>query len=469
MELYRSAVGRFVESAQRLDSFDVSKGVQLESTPVSIRFVGVPWHANEIERLVSIGEYEVQDITPNKQNGLGVPLVALRHSERPFIRADGAFAATALLKPTEDGSMVLDVLDSRLNRVVTELGRQVPIAFDLTAPLTYYEKQFENTWLKGFLRPEQPVASNGLMMVDPYQPGRIPLLMVHGLASDPMTWATMANELTMHPDLMQHYQLWLFQYPTGTPFPMEAAKLREQLVNLRDQIDPNHQDVALDNIVVIGHSMGGLMAKLQITDSGDRLAHAVFAKPITELSLSREQEQQIQATFHFQPSSQIRRVIFLGTPHRGSKIASNAVGRLASKLVREPKEIVSSFSQFARENADALLDGKSSIPTSVDLLRPGNPVLETIFELPVAPHVKLHNVIGCSHGGRFGIEKSDGVVPVSSARHPGTTSELLVDSGHYLHQHDESIREVIRILKQHLTTPNSFAQAHSGRVIVQTK
>ena len=425
LELYQSSVGRFVQSAQRFDCFDVERGIQLRSSVVPMQLVGVPWNASEIERFVTVGKYEVQDIEPKKQNGIGVPLVALRHSDRAFIRSDGAFAATALLKPSEDGSMVLDMLDSRLVREVTQLGRRTPVAFDLTAPLAYYEEQFEKSWLTGFLRPSKPASSNGLMMVDPYQPGRIPLLMVHGLASDPMTWAAMANELIMHPEVMQHYQLWLFHYPTGTPFPMEAANLRKQLVDLRNQIDPYHQDAALDNMVVIGHSMGGLMAKLQITNSGDQLAQAVFSKPVSELSLLPEQQQQIHATFHFQPSSQIRRVIFLGTPHRGSKIASNPVGRLASKLVREPTEMVSSFSQFARENADALLEGKSHIPTSVDLLRPGNPVLETIFELPVAPQVKLHSVIGCSHGGRLGIEQSDGVVPVSSARHPGSRIRII--------------------------------------------
>lgn len=450
LDLYRSSVGRFIESSQRLGRLNLADGIQLASSTLPIRFVGLPWRIDEINQFASIGKYEVRDeIVPQTQEGLGIPLVATRVSDRPFVRPDGAFPVTALLRPAEDGSMILVVLNPHGVRQIMVHGRSIPIAFDLTAPLAYYEEQFQKTWLTGFLRPEKTEMNDGLLMVTPYQRGRIPLLLVHGLASDPMTWAAMANALSVHPEVMQYYQLWLFQYPTGTPFPMEAARLREQLVELRNNIDPEHRDPALDNIVVIGHSMGGLMAKLQITSSGDQLAKAILSKPASELSLSPELERKFRSTIFFEPSEQIRRVIFLGTPHRGSRIASSAVGRLASNLVREPAEMVSSFGEFARENTDALVAGKSEIPTSVDLLRPGNPVLETIFGLPVAPQIKLHSVIGASHGGRFGKELSDGVVPVSSARHPGVESELLVDAGHGLHHHEETIHEVIRILKLH--------------------
>ncbi len=159
-------------------------------------------------------------------------------------------------------------------------GHRVPLESDLTTPLAYFlsrpEMNLESFATKGLLRPEtlleihpgvRPVV--GLYMVQPYEPGKIPVLLVHGLWSTPMTWMEMFNDLRSQPEIRDHYQFWFYMYPTAQPFWLSAAQLRRDLATVRDVLDPHHQEPALDEMVVIGHSMGGLLARLQ-TDAKSR-------------------------------------------------------------------------------------------------------------------------------------------------------------------------------------------------------
>ena len=133
--------------------------------------------------------------------------------------------------------------------------------------------------------------------------------------------------------------------------------------------------------------MGGLISKLQITSSGDRLAKTIFKVPLDELEMTPEMRQGFDDFLYFDPSDQVSRVIFIGTPHRGSKLASGTVGSVTSRLVRRSGTLVDQCTQFIRLNPDAFTTPMRRIPTSVDLLRPDSPLLQTIFELPVNPQV----------------------------------------------------------------------------------
>ena len=469
-QLYRSAVGRLVEASQRFDALDLERATlrhQAEGTgrQASVRLVGFAWEPSEFGHIQVVGEYNAgEDVRPIRQEGIGVPILIHIETDRSYVYSDEVKPATAVVRTDDNGIASLDIVNTttvRHTRVVRPSEKTarseehwVPIAFDLTAPLAYFaiKESEENPWLRGFFRPGEDIKDVGLTMIDPYEPGKIPVVFVHGLASDPMTWASMANELFAHDDIIDKYQFWIFSYPTGTPFTLEAANLRRQLVEIRNHFDPEHRNATLDQMVLIGHSMGGLVSKLQITSSGNRLVESVFAKPIHELDVPVQMQEQFNETFFFEPSTSIRRVVFIGTPHRGASLASNPVGRLASTLIREPTQMVEEFSEFTRMNANAFAQPIKRVPTSVDLLRPGNELLEAIFRLPVNPNVALHSVIGTARGGRFGRERSDGVVPVSSAQHPGTESELLIDASHSLHHHPDTVSEVLRILRKHAST-----------------
>jgi len=259
----------------------------------------------------------------------------------------------------------------------------------------------------------------------------------------------MLNEIRTHPDLAAKFQLWTFVYRTSLPFPEEAAVLRRELVALRDHYDPLHRDRSLDQTVLVGHSMGGLLAKLQVTTSTSQIENAIFTNGLDQVQLPEEVKTKLKSMVTFQPSEQVARVIFIGTPHQGSRLADGSLGQVASRLAKLPQDALSDSEQILQSSVGIRNPAYKRIPKSVDLLRSDDPVLAAVFRLPVADRVHLHSIIGAGHKTLLKRQPTDGVVPVSSARHPGTESELLVDANHYLHTHTETFNEVIRILRRH--------------------
>ena len=276
-QLYHSSVGKLIEAGQKYGRFDPVEGiVELSSLDeegrseskadslqrtLPVRYYGFAWQSSAFEQMSVVGRYQTPDvIQPHRQTGLGVPLLVQHSSQRPYVHHDAKFTATAVVRPDnrdsavdDTSAFVLDIVNPHTIRDIRISGQQHAIAHDLTAPLAYFSINDEgHDWLTGLIRPEEVKDRTGLTMVEPYRPGKIPIVFVHGLASEPMTWAAMANELFNFPDLMQHYQYWIFSYPTGTPFPSEAAHLRQELVALRNHIDPDRQDPALDQLVLIG-------------------------------------------------------------------------------------------------------------------------------------------------------------------------------------------------------------------------
>jgi pimeloyl-ACP methyl ester carboxylesterase len=287
-------------------------------------------------------------------------------------------------------------------------------------------------------------------MAEPYQPGKIPVIFIHGLLSDPKTWTDLFNEVRNQPDLTARFQWWGFQYSTGEPFFTSAAVLRRQLQQARKTYDPQQQDLAFSQIVLVGHSMGGIVAKLQVTDSGNQLWQSAAKQPFETILADDTTRQELREAFFFQPSFDVRRVIYIGTPHTGSAWARRPVGRLGSMLIQPGDETVSRHRHLVDNNPGVFHQELSRrFPTSVDLLNPESALLDATTHLPYAPWVGLHSVIGTGKPMSGG-EPADGVVPVSSAQLVGVASEIQVDSKHEtLHRNPATIAEVMRILRTH--------------------
>ncbi len=458
VQLYGSSVGKLITTAQQFGRLDPSIGVRLsaddspQATWLPVRLHEIHWDPSEIATFECVGEYKpLKHVRPHRQSGLGARLLTQTKSQREFTHADATSAATAIVRPVDEYSatFVLDIINPLRIRQTSFAGRHIRLATDITVPLAYLDSMVNRQGVAGLLRPASLQGQTGLKMIEPYQHGKIPVIFIHGLASDPLTWGSMANDVLNNPDILEKFQFWTFSYPTGEPFPVEAGKLRQQLVQMRNHLDPDHADAALDNIVLIGHSMGGLVTKMQIASSRDELMSAMYIAPLEELSLNKQVKSQFASLFQFDASPQITRAIFIGTPHQGSNLANGLVSQIAAKVIRQPDELKSAFDEVLRENERLLTTNMRHMPNSIDLLRPDNPLLKAIYRLPVSPRVTMHSIYGVGHGGHFGSEKSDGVVPASSARHPGVASELAVDAGHSLHHDPATTNEVTRILRLH--------------------
>jgi hypothetical protein len=329
-------------------------------------------------------------------------------------------------------------------------GVAIPLELDPTVALAY-ELEGSPIWdseLGGFLRASRSIFGDGLTMLQPYRPGRVPVVMVHGTASSPPRWAEIINELQNDPELGQRIQIWLFTYNTSNPILYSAALLREALKNAVHDFDSEGKDPALREMVLMGHSQGGLLARLMVTESGSRFWDAVSRIPFAQVRGTPEARALLQSSLFFEPLPFVTRVVFLATPHRGSY----RVGRIALNLVRRivslPTRLVQALADVIKENPGLELPS-GGLPTAVDNMSPLSPFVRTLAESPIAPGVTTNSIIAVQGAGDpLGL--GDGVVLYKSAHLEGVESEKIVHSSHSLQAQPETIQEVRRILREHL-------------------
>ncbi len=440
------------------------------------------WKPDELEKFEFVSDYKVTGLTNHHRTyGLGVPLIAVRQSKdsdahdtrvnsvERYYPSGVTFPVTALLKVLPSRrvpgtremprSCVLELLDPLQSTDVQLAGHVVPLESDFSTPLAYFldNPQFrdQNLATLGLLNSEKLYNIRGLYMLESYDAGKIPVLMVHGLWSSPVTWMEMFNDLRASRDIRDAYQFWFYLYPSGQPFWISAAQLRRDLKHIREVLDPRHRSAAMDQIVLVGHSMGGLVSKLQTVSSGDVFWKTVSERPFNQLRATDEVRRELAETLFFEPNPSVRRVITIATPHRGSEFSNSATRWLGHKLIALPNLLAKANGRLRRENPNYFRDDNLlDITTSIDSLAADSPIFPVVLESPKAPWVHYHNIVGkIDPSGWFGkiSNEGDGVVDLSSARLQYIESEIVVPADHLnVHRHPRSVLEVRRILREHL-------------------
>jgi pimeloyl-ACP methyl ester carboxylesterase len=374
-QTYQQSLARLIPAASRFGRLDPRAHLTVNGLhgrrAVPITYYGFAWRPSDFCQVVPASEFLGRDLQHHyRAPGFGTSLVAVRYArcEEPFFRTTQPFAVTAVLRPvrrilqSQDGSDVaihacepeaaLDFYNPYLFDSLPLGSAVVRLERDLSAPFVYGAQETPRNYLQGFLDPGETDVQPKLFMMEPYQRGKIPVVFIHGLLSDPITWLDAVNELRVHPDLYQRYQFWYYRYPTGGGVLESAAKLREQLLLARKRFDPAGQDEAMARVVLIGHSMGGLVARLQVTYSFDVLWRHAARQPLEAVVTTPDMRGRLERDFFFDPSPLVSRVVFIGTPHRGATMARRLVGQFASSLVRpfgseEPK-----YRQLMDQNPD---------------------------------------------------------------------------------------------------------------------
>ena len=479
-ELYNRSLAVFVKYS-RENNLKAKDGLRL---PLLVGNVEIdrsvhselPWKPEEYEEHFPAYDLEVKGLLDHVRSyGIGVPLVvvrapfetaARREEDRYLPQSRLAHSATALLRFTspvcggaDDGATQkaeVELYDPMKTDEIQIGGRTVSLESDLTTPLAYALKESPSIkGITGLLDVSAWESRQGLYMLQPYEPGKIPVVFVHGLMSAPPTWLPMFNSLLSDHRIRHRYQFWFFMYPTGNPILYSASLLRDSLAEVRASLDPDGADPTLDQMVLVAHSMGGLLSKTTVQDSGDVLWSSISSKSVDDLELPDEERRLVKKLFFYKPLPFVRRVIFLAVPHRGSRIAEGLIGRLGSSLVRLPEFMVKSGRDVLLAlgpDADRLPKSMSeSKMTGIDALRPDNPALRTLTENPFNAAVTIHSIIGNHEvGGTPG--GTDTVVPYESSHLAGAVSELILRSKHSVHKHPSAILEVRRILLKHLET-----------------
>ena len=287
-----------------------------------------------------------------------------------------------------------------------------------------------------------------LYFLAPYHPGRIPVVFVHGTASSPARWAEMANELLSDSHIASRYQFWFFIYNSGNPVALSAMHLREGLQAARNEIDPAGADPALQDMVVMGHSQGGLLTKMTVVDSGTRFWDKLMQVPFEQADLSTETRDLLRRSIFVQPLPFVKRVIFVATPHRGSFLTESVLGKIGRRLVSLPGTITKLGAELVTLNPAGMARTAWHPPTAIDNMDWSNPFLRTLASLPIAEGVHAHSIIAVKGSGPP--EKgNDGVVKYTSAHIDGVESELVVRSSHSTQAEPATIEEVRRILYEH--------------------
>ncbi|MEI8311736.1 MAG: alpha/beta fold hydrolase, partial [Verrucomicrobiota bacterium] len=463
------ALGRFLES-----NFDGASPHQTDFTGPDgvvyhVRVAAGPgdWPEALLNGLEPIRPTRTRASAPLQWEGWGVPVIGVSRPDRtaqPFAPRQGyRLPVTVVADMSMRGATcearcetTIRFLNPEITKSVSIAGKQRPVAGDLYAPnLATFRRGnplvLSLRWLFQVDRFSYPTS---LIFMQPYDPKRIPVVLVHGLLSTPVMWAEVVNGLQADPEIRKNFQFWTFFYPTGQPIPISALDLRKDLRSAEARYPLPR------GLVLVGHSMGGIIARAEASGSGGTaLFDSIFGADAPNVAKRLEKAPLLRDSLIFERDKNVRRVVFVCVPHRGSNIAlAGPVGFFAS-LIRLPRNIIGAVEEVA--DVVTTLDLRRP-PTSIAGLSPRSPFLRALNARPIdVPH---HTILG-DRGRRNSPNSSDGVVPYSSGHLDTAESELVVPSDHGSFRHPAAIAEMRRILHEHLVSAGGAgaARAPAGR------
>lgn len=400
------------------------------------------------DELTIKGTYVKERVT---KDGIGAPLVAkrtltLEEASRLFCPPYIFYSVTATAQ-FEGSRCIISMNDPLAAETVRVDGHTYPLAADFTASyaLLLAKEKPQKLGIVRLLRPEQYANTFRVARLEPYDPNKRVLLVIHGLMDTPVTWVPMLNEMRADPFMRRNYQFWFYSYPSGYPYPYSAMVLRKELDGIERKFPLRKK------MVVVGHSMGGCISRTLVTDAGNKLWLQAFGKPPAEVNLPHDSKHLLEEALIFKHRPEIGRVIFMSTPHRGSELATNWIGRLGARLVRAPGKLLSLQPVIEQATAtDPAALQLKRIPNSIDTLAPNNRFVMAINQIPITRGIPYHSIVG-DRGRGDTPKSSDGVVAYWSSHLGGAKSEFIAPCNHGSPQNPQAIAEVHRILKLNAT------------------
>lgn len=407
-----------------------------------------------------------------RRDGFGSSLVAVYpRPQRDPEQAQVAYRDTRYLPVTVTmrfpGDSLDAVLASRQLRVdaynpyridsETIAGRTVPLAANFSAAYGVWlaRSDLAKLSLASLLKPRQStVFKPRVYLNQPYDPDKRVIILVHGLASSPEAWVNLANELLGDDELRDQYQVWQVFYPTNLGLLASRQSIEAALQSTFRHYDPDGDDAASHDAVLVGHSMGGVIARLLVSDSGERVLDASLASFSPEQIARLRQEPLVRGLTVFAPMPQVGRVVFMAAPHRGAGVADGWALRMVRKLIGLPFEVLRETAELARRadvDEQALQKigfRKGRPPTGPDDLSPSSWFMRVTEDVPMESGLPFHSIVGRKDPAVPLAQSSDGYVPYASAHLDGALSELAITSGHSVQETPQAIIELRRILRE---------------------
>ena len=405
-----------------------------------------------------------------KNQGLGADLVAITQTQnllesekRPWSETPFSPLTSVLIFDADDAQSLLMTNQVDIHGFdpyqVTEIairGETVPLEANFTSAygLWLAKSNFSSQSLLTLVGLGDTLEEPHIILMQPYDPNRKIIVMLHGLASSPEAWVNVANELLGDERLREQYQIWQVYYPTNVPLMFNRLAIQEALEDALHYFDPDGVHPASRDLVLIGHSMGGVLSRLLVSSSPESSwQDLVKAYHLSGERLKRA-EKEFKSLVVFDPVPQVTRAIFISAHHRGTPLAGGKIARWVAGLVQLPVVLVSRAAELmtimANPNGDVALPVKRSL-NSIDNLSEDNPFLRLTIKLPITDAVTYHTIMGQEDGRIELLKSSDGVVPYASVHLDGAASEKMIIGGHSIQETPEAIIEIRRILTEHLS------------------
>jgi hypothetical protein len=180
-------------------------------------------HFIPADELAISGKYYIGRI---RREGIGAPILAeldnpLENARKQFLIPEKIFYGLTAVLEFKGSEARLVMKDPLTFDQVSIERRNYPLAADLsigTAALLAKNRPQRLGFIR-MIRPAKYANTARLVRLQPYDRNKIPVLVVHGLQDTPATWVPLLNALRSDPQIDRRYQFWVYNYPSGYPFP----------------------------------------------------------------------------------------------------------------------------------------------------------------------------------------------------------------------------------------------------------
>ncbi|WP_343594552.1 alpha/beta fold hydrolase [Acinetobacter sp.] len=396
-------------------------------------------------------KYILDPLNYNFQNG-----------SNPNIHHPRYLATTITIEPESNDTSITALLDHAPMAVkihdpyqfnaITVDHKTFPLAANFSAPygLWLAQNNLGKAAYLSLIDRDQKLNMPHLYMLEPYNPNKKVIVLVHGLASSPEAWIRLTNDIMGDNVLREHYQVWQIFYSTNMPIIESRFQIYALLRQSFAQVDPKAP--AYSDAVLIGHSMGGIITRLLVSNADIRPATFKLIK--SDKLQQHKNNPIVVERLQFQPINNFDRAIFLSSPHKGTPFADLWFTKMARRIIRLPVAFVGAVADTIQGEVNIkeamkqidngfLQNGPSDLSYQskfMQLTRDVNPPPGFIF----------HSIMGNITKSNDPKVMTDGIVPYESAHLDGAASEKIIHGGHSIQETPEAVLELRRILRLHL-------------------
>ena len=350
--------------------------------------------------------------------------------------------------------MQINLYDPYLHQNVSINQHNYPLSANFSAPygLWLAQNRLGISAYLSLLDRDTHLTMPHLYMLEPYNPDKKVIVLVHGLASSPEAWIGLTNDIMGDSVLREHYQVWQVFYSTNMPILESRFQIYALLNQSFAQVDQNA--AAKHEAVLIGHSMGGIISRLLVS-------HDDITQDTLKLVKSRQLKRMgdinmINARLQMKPIDNFSRAIFISSPHRGTAYADRWFTLIARKVIRLPGAFLTAIADTIIQDDIEVKDilnqiDQGLIQNGPSDLSQSSKFMQLTNQIVPEKNVKYHSIMGNLTNSNDKNIMNDGIVPYKSSHLDGAVSEKIIKGGHSIQETPEAVLEIRRILRAHLT------------------